>query len=66
MRMFASLACVNILQGLGLVQASATDRWPKKQEKTKRKTTFTQLCFGPGVLACATRGGGRSEAGHKK
>ena len=25
---------------------------------------FGQTNFGPGVLACATRGGGRSEAGH--
>ena len=25
---------------------------------------FLKFIFGPGVLACATRGGGRSEAGH--
>ena len=26
--------------------------------------TLMALCFGPGVLACTTRGSGRSEAGH--
>ena len=36
----------------------------KALQATFLQNSFFDITFGPGVLACATRGGGQSEAGH--